>query len=81
MVIQRTNVVMLKLLAIARNAVVVFSGIVLFQVSRRQWAVGRGSGHAPQNPLLLSTLLLHPSPPSSSTLLLHDPQASSSSSP
>ena len=36
MVIQRTNVVMLKLLAIARNAVVVFSGIVLFQVSRRQ---------------------------------------------
>jgi len=31
MVIQRTNVVMLKLLAIARNAVVVFSGIVLFQ--------------------------------------------------
>ena len=81
MVIQRTNVVMLKLLAIARNAVVVFSGIVLFQVSRRQWSVGRGSGHAPQNPLLLSTLLLHPSPPSSSTLLLHDPQASSSSSP
>ena len=35
MVIQRTNVVMLKLLAIARNAVVVFSGIVLFQVGRR----------------------------------------------
>jgi len=31
MVIQRTNVVMLKLLAIARNAAVVFSGIVLFQ--------------------------------------------------
>ena len=30
MVIQRTNVVMLKLLAIARNALVVFAGIMLF---------------------------------------------------
>ena len=31
LVIKRTNVVMLKLLAIARNALVVFSGILFFQ--------------------------------------------------
>ena len=30
LVIKRTNVVMLKLLAISRNALVVFAGIVLF---------------------------------------------------
>ena len=39
LVIKRTNVVMLKLLAISRNALVVFAGIVLFsdQVSSIQF--------------------------------------------
>jgi hypothetical protein len=72
MVIQRTNVVMLKLLAIARNAAVVCSGILLFQVSRWQWA------EAPTT-LLRTPFLLHTRPPSTFTLLLHPPQASSSS--
>ena len=35
LVIKRTNVVMLKLLAIARNALVVFSGILFFQAPSR----------------------------------------------
>ena len=39
LVIKRTNVVMLKLLAISRNALVVLAGILLFadQVSRVQF--------------------------------------------